>query len=146
MIHALGRLSLALALLQAPAAAPPVQGPVTARDSALDRLARDVSSGLRCPVCQGLSIQDSPADLAVEMKHLVREQLAAGRTPEQVRAYFIEKYGEWVLLEPEPAGFNLLVYALPLLLVVGGAFIVVRFVRGHVAPEGRVDGSTDGVA
>ncbi|MCC6318471.1 MAG: cytochrome c-type biogenesis protein CcmH [Gemmatimonadaceae bacterium] len=123
-----------VAALQQPRAPVPAPAPIIARDSTLDRVAREVSSGLRCPVCQGLSIQDSPADLAVEMKHLVREQLAQGRTPDQVRAYFIEKYGEWVLLEPEPQGFNLLVYALPLLLLTAGGYVVVRFVRRHVDP------------
>lgn len=97
----------------------------------LERVAREVSSGLRCPVCQGLSIQDSPADLAVEMKALVREQLAAGKSPDQVRAYFIEKYGEWVLLAPRPTGFNLLVYLLPIALVLGGGWFVWGFVRRH---------------
>lgn len=110
-----------------------LQSATPAPDSALDRRAREVSSGLRCPVCQGLSIQDSPADLAVEMKALVREQLAAGRSPEQVRAYFIEKYGEWVLLSPRPAGFNLLVYLLPLVLLGVGAIVVQRFIRNNAA-------------
>jgi len=61
----------------------------------------------------------------------VREQLAAGKTPDQVRQYFIEKYGEWVLLAPKARGFNLVVYVLPLALIVGGAVVVGRFVRRH---------------
>lgn len=136
MMHLLGALSLAFALQQPPTPAPIVQGPITARDSALDRLARDVSSGLRCPVCQGLSIQDSPADLAVEMKHLVREQLEAGKTPDEVRQYFIDKYGEWVLLAPKPSGFNLLAYALPVALLIGGAAVVATFVTRHTGKGG----------
>jgi cytochrome c-type biogenesis protein CcmH len=105
--------------------------PVAAQETELDRRAREVASSLRCPVCQGLSIQDSPSELALEMKAVVREQLASGRTPEEVRGYFIEKYGEWVLLEPRPAGFNLLVYALPVALVLGGGWFVLSFVRRH---------------
>lgn len=100
-----------------------------AQDSTLERRTREVASQLRCPVCQGLSINDSPAELAVEMKGVVREQLAAGKSPEEVRQYFIAKYGKWVLLEPEPRGFNVLVYALPVLAVLGGALFVWRFVR-----------------
>lgn len=104
---------------------------VAAGDSALERRTREVASGLRCPVCQGLSIADSPSELALEMKGLVREQLAAGKTPDQIRAYFIGKYGEWVLLEPKAEGLNLLVYVLPLTLVVGGALFVIRYVRAN---------------
>ena len=131
---------MAVALMMAaqqpavPAPSPGVSATQATAD--LDRLARDVSSGLRCPVCQGLSIQDSPADLAVEMKALVREQLAAGKTSEQVRGYFIEKYGEWVLLAPRPSGFNLLVYLLPIALVAGGGALVWSFVRRHTGAGG----------
>lgn len=105
---------------------------VIVSDTALDRRTKEVASGLRCPVCQGLSIYDSPADLAVEMKGLVREQLAAGKSPDEVRAYFIEKYGEWVLLAPRARGFNLLVYLLPLALVLAGGWLVWGFVRRHI--------------
>ena len=123
---------LAAAVQQAPTAAPPASPTgVVSKETDLDRVAREVSSGLRCPVCQGTSIQDSPADLAVELKALVREQLAAGKTPEEVRAYFVTKYGEWVLLAPAAHGMNLLVYLLPLLLVVGGGVFVWRFIRTH---------------
>ncbi len=116
-------------------AAAPVQ------ETELDRRTRDVASGLRCPVCQGLSINDSPAELAIEMKGVVKEQLAAGKTPDEVRAYFIAKYGEWVLLEPDPRGFNLLVYALPVLGVLGGALFIWFFVRRSTRPEEAEQGT-----
>lgn len=110
--------------------------PTVVVDTALDRRTSEVASGLRCPVCQGLSIADSPSELAQEMKGLVREQLASGKTPDEVRQYFIDKYGEWVLLAPKPQGFNLLVYVLPMFLVVGGGWLVWRYVRAHsVASE-----------
>lgn len=101
------------------------QGP----DSALEARVRQVASELRCPVCQGESIQDSPAALAQEMKAIVREQLVAGRTPDEVKAYFVEKYGEWILLRPKARGWNVLVYLLPLLALVGGAAVVARATR-----------------
>ena len=112
----------------------------TPTDPALETRTSEVASGLRCPVCQGLSIQDSPSELAQQMRSLVRDQLAAGKTPEEVRAYFISKYGEWILLEPEASGFNVLVYLLPVLLVLGGlGFIVTLVRRWTVAPvEGDV--------
>jgi len=79
---------------------------------------------LRCPVCQGESIQESPAPLAKEMRSLVREQLAAGRSSEQVKAYFVSKYGEWILLKPAAHGMNLTVYLVPVLVIVGGAVLI----------------------
>lgn len=103
----------------------------------LENRTREVASQLRCPVCQGLSINDSPSELALEMKALVRDQLAAGRSPDEVRGYFIEKYGEWVLLEPDPRGVNLLVYLLPVLAVAAGGLIVWRAVRRWTAAPGR---------
>lgn len=98
-------------------------------DSALDARTSAVAAQLRCPVCQGLSIQDSPSDLARSMRTIVRDQLAQGRTPEQVKAYFVSKYGEWILLEPKPHGFNLVAYAVPVLVVIGGGAVIALAVR-----------------
>jgi cytochrome c-type biogenesis protein CcmH len=94
------------------------------RDSALERLTRQVSAQLRCPVCQGLSLADSPSELALEMKDVVRGQLAAGRTPDQVKGYFVAKYGEWILLEPPRRGVNLVAYLLPAAAIVVGLGVV----------------------
>ncbi len=106
----------------------PAQGPQPP-DSALEARVRALSSELRCPVCQGESIQDSPAALAVEMKAVVREQLAAGRTPDDVKAYFVDKYGEWILLRPRASGWNILVYAMPMLALLIGVAVIVRATR-----------------
>ncbi|HJR66594.1 MAG TPA: cytochrome c-type biogenesis protein [Gemmatimonadaceae bacterium] len=100
-----------------------------ASDSTLEARVRELASELRCPVCQGESIQDSPAALAQEMKAIVREQLAAGRTPDEVKAYFVEKYGEWILLRPKAQGWNVMVYLLPLVALLGGAVVVARATR-----------------
>ena len=100
-----------------------------AGESPLDVNTRVVSSQLRCPVCQGLSLQDSPSTLAQEMRDVVRSQLASGRSPEQVKDYFVEKYGEWILLEPEPRGLNLALYILPVVVAIGGAIFVVITAR-----------------
>jgi cytochrome c-type biogenesis protein CcmH/NrfF len=96
----------------------------TSADTALAALTRSVAAQLRCPVCQGLSLADSPSELALEMKDVVREQLAAGRTPDEVKAYFVAKYGEWILLEPPRRGVNLLAYALPAIALVGGLGVI----------------------
>jgi cytochrome c-type biogenesis protein CcmH len=98
-------------------------------DSALEARVKEVSSVLRCPVCQGLSIQDSPSELSLQMKDVVRQQLREGKSPDEVKAYFVSKYGEWILLEPKASGMNLIVYALPVVLVILGAGFVWMLVR-----------------
>jgi cytochrome c-type biogenesis protein CcmH len=98
-------------------------------DSALERAVREVSSELRCPVCQGESIQDSPAELSQQMRAVVREQLQAGRTPDEVKEYFVEKYGEWILLRPTARGWNMVVYVMPLIALLGGALVVMQASR-----------------
>lgn len=100
----------------------------------LEQRTSAVASELRCPVCQGLSIQDSPSELALQMRAVVRDQLAAGRTPDEVKRYFVEKYGEWILLEPEARGFNVLIYVLPVAAVLLGAAAVVVAVRRWSRP------------
>jgi len=74
---------------------------------------RAVASGLRCPVCQNLSVADSTSELALEMRALIRDQLRAGKRPDEIRAYFVSKYGEWILLSPTPRGVGLLAWVLP---------------------------------
>jgi cytochrome c-type biogenesis protein CcmH/NrfF len=117
-----------------------VQGSLTdaqKNDPALEAATKEVASQLRCPVCQGVSIQDSPSELAQQMRTVVKEQLAAGKSADQVKDYFISKYGEWILLEPKAAGFNMLVYALPALLVLGGGvFLVILVKKWTAAPAG----------
>jgi cytochrome c-type biogenesis protein CcmH len=107
----------------------------TVSDSALEAQTAAVASTLRCPVCQGESLQDSPSDLARQMRDVVRDKLRAGETPDQVRAYFVSKYGEWILLEPTMTGLNILLYVIPVLLVVGGLLLVGFLVRRWTAPE-----------
>lgn len=104
------------------------------QDSALEARATRLSSELRCPVCQGLSIHDSPSPLAQQMKDLIRSQVQAGWSDGEIRDYFVSKYGEWVLLEPPAHGFNILVYLLPALALLGGAGLIVVAVRRWTAP------------
>ncbi len=106
----------------------------TANDTALEAMTTAVASELRCPVCQGLSLQASPSELAQQMRGLVKDQLAEGKSPDEVKAYFVSKYGEWILLSPKPRGFNLLAYLLPVLLVVGGGAFIWVLVRKWSAP------------
>lgn len=136
---------LLLLLLGVPAAVagPPPQDPGAPADSALEAAVRDVASQLRCVVCQGLSIQDSPSELAREMKQIVRDQLAAGRTPDEVKDYFVARYGEWILLDPPARGFNLTVHVLPILGLLGGAVVVAVLLRRWTRAPAEEEGSAD---
>lgn len=103
-------------------------------DPALEARATRLASELRCPVCQGLSIHDSPSPLAQQMKDLIRSQVLEGRSDEEIRAYFVSKYGEWVLLEPKAEGLNLMVYLLPAVALLGGAGLIILAVRRWTQP------------
>jgi cytochrome c-type biogenesis protein CcmH len=108
-------------------------------DSALEARTTAVASTLRCPVCQGESIQESPSTLAQQMRAVVRDKLRNGESPEQVKAYFVARYGEWILLEPKMTGLNIVLYVLPVVLILGGLVIVVILVRRWTkAPRAEV--------
>ncbi|PYM66566.1 MAG: cytochrome C biogenesis protein CcdA [Candidatus Rokuibacteriota bacterium] len=89
----------------------------------------EVAGGLRCVVCQNLSVADSPSEMARQMRAIVRERLEAGESPGEVVQYFVDRYGEWILLSPRRSGFNLLVWAAPLVAVAVGLAIVSVLVR-----------------
>lgn len=88
-----------------------------------------VAAQLRCVVCQNLSVADSPSETARQMRDLVRERLAQGDTPAEVRAYFVARYGDWVLLAPPARGFNLVVWGLPFAALALGAVVVARALK-----------------
>jgi len=91
----------------------------------LERRTMELSSELRCPVCQGLAIGDSPSIMAANMREQARELLARGYTREQVLSYFEKSYGQFVLLKPKFQGVNALVWLLPVLVLAIGFVIVV---------------------
>ncbi|MBE7733639.1 cytochrome c-type biogenesis protein [Devosia faecipullorum] len=97
-------------------------------DPALEARARDLSAGLRCLVCQNQSIDDSDADLARDLRLLVRERLVAGDSNAEVEQYIVDRYGEYVLLNPRLGGHTILLWiAAPILLLIGlGALFVAR--------------------
>ncbi|MGX9144840.1 cytochrome c-type biogenesis protein [Mesorhizobium sp. 128a] len=117
-------LILLLALLFA-GAAQAVKPDEVLADPALEARARSLSEGLRCMVCQNQSIDESDADLARDLRILVRQRLVAGDTDQQVMDYIVSRYGEFVLLKPRFSPRNALLWGTPvLLLLIGGIFIV----------------------
>lgn len=92
-----------------------------------------LASELRCPVCQGLSVADSPSDTARQMRDLVAQRVAQGRSDDQIRDEFRAAYGEWVVLSPPLADPRGLVWLLPLILVGGGALAIVLAIRRRSA-------------
>ena len=98
----------------------------------------EVGALLRCPVCQGMSVADSPSEMAVNMKGQVRELLARGYTEEQILKYFELSYGQFVLLKPKFEGVGGMVWILPILaLLLGGAvlFFKLRNLQKQPAPS-----------
>jgi cytochrome c-type biogenesis protein CcmH len=89
-----------------------------------------IAMQLRCVVCQNLSVADSPSEMASQMRGVIRERLAAGQTPAEVVEYFVDKYGEWILLEPRRRGFTALVWLMPpLALLIGLGIVAVLIAR-----------------
>ncbi len=88
-----------------------------------------IASQLRCVVCQNLSVADSPSDMARQMRDLIRERLAAGDTPREVEAYFVQRYGEWVLLAPPARGLNIVLWLAPFAAVALGLVLVLTLAR-----------------
>lgn len=103
--------------------------PSVARADALDDRVREISKGLRCPVCNGETVADSNAPISVQMRGIVREKLQAGESPDQIRAYFVARYGPEILLTPETSGFTLGVWIMPIVALVGGFLIVLAVLR-----------------
>ena len=102
--------------------------------AALEARTKEVGGLLRCPVCQGLSVADSPSDMAVSMRHQVRDLLAAGYDQEQILQYFERSYGEFVRLRPPLRGVNWIVWLAPALGLLAGALVVGWALKGsHTA-------------
>jgi cytochrome c-type biogenesis protein CcmH len=130
-------LFLALGLLS-PALA--VQPDEVLKDPALEQRARDISSGLRCLVCQNQSIDDSDAPLAKDLRVLVRERLTAGDSDARVRDFLVQRYGEFVLLKPSFSAHNLLLWLGPFaVLILGGIGLFVSLRRRRPQPAAPLD-------
>jgi cytochrome c-type biogenesis protein CcmH len=118
------RLLVAAALVAAALSPASAQSKAVSEDTV-----HEVAARLRCVVCQNLSVADSPSEMAGQMRAIIRERLAAGESPDEVQRYFVQRYGEWILLSPPRHGFNLLVWLLPLVFVIAGLVVVGMLVR-----------------
>ena len=105
-------------------------------DAALEHRARDISSQLRCLVCQNQSIDDSDAPLAKDLRTLVREQLLSGKTDAEVMDFIVARYGDYVLLKPRLNSETVLLWGTPFaVLLIAGAALILRRRRSEPAPE-----------
>jgi cytochrome c-type biogenesis protein CcmH len=134
-VRALTRaVAVLLALAAAGAAQEPAGDPVRAavgpprgarlEGATLETRTNEIAALLRCPVCQGLSVADSPSTMAVNMRGQVKELVAAGYDEEQILAYFEGSYGEFVRLQPKLRGVNWLVWLAPVLGLLLGAVVI----------------------
>ncbi len=92
-------------------------------DPAKEAKARELMLTLRCLVCQGQSIADSDADMAGDMRALVRRKIEAGESPDQVRSWLIERYGDWVTYDPSFNSRTAVLWIAPVLFIVLGLFL-----------------------
>ena len=99
--------------------------------------ARALMQELRCLVCQNESIADSNADLAVDLRTLVRQRISMGETNAQVKQFLVARYGDWVLLNPPLKPATWLLWAGPLLVIVAGAALLLK--RRHITPADLTD-------
>jgi cytochrome c-type biogenesis protein CcmH len=124
--HVLARSAFALLCLiglLAPAWMP------SARADGLDDRVRAIGKELRCPVCAGETVADSNAMVAVQMRGVIRQKLEAGETPDQIKAYFVARYGPEILLVPQTSGFTLGVWIMPVVALLIGLGIVFAVLR-----------------
>jgi cytochrome c-type biogenesis protein CcmH len=112
-------------------AGPPRVAPLSG--TAMEAEAKRIAAVLRCPVCQGLSVGDSPSPMATNMRQQIRELVAAGFDEDQILSYFEASYGEFVRLQPPLRGVNWLVWAAPVLGLLIGLAVVSWVLRGATA-------------
>jgi cytochrome c-type biogenesis protein CcmH len=135
LMHALRRAGVALfaVIMLAAAAGDPAD---RLADPAQEAHARALFRDVRCLVCQSESIDESEAPLAHDLRQLVRSQVAQGRSDDQIRAFLVSKYGQFVLLVPKPSLGNAILWVGPLLVVAAGAAALLARRRTAADPTG----------
>ena len=112
----------------------------------LDQREHDVASQLKCPVCQGESVADSPSTISQQMRGVIRQQLQQGQSEQQIIHYFVSRYGNSILWSPPKQGFTMLAWIIPIAILLGGALLLVLVLRGWLAAgrASRRAGEDDG--
>lgn len=120
------RLVIALALLASPVGAnPTLERPL--QDPVLEARAQKLADEIRCVVCENEPVSQSSADIAVDMRHVIRDRIAAGDSDNQVRDYFADRYGDFVLLNPRVTPATWVLWGAPFVLIgLGGMFLLLR--------------------
>ena len=103
-------------------------------DTLEDQVA-EISGELMCPVCEGQSVAESNAQLARDMRAVIKTKLLEGNTKEEIMDYFVSSYGETILASPPPKGFSVILWLLPVLSVLIGAAIILRTIHSYRAEE-----------
>ena len=129
------RLILALALILSAPFAYAVQPDEVLPDPAMEQRARDISAGLRCLVCRNESIDESNAELARDLRLLVRERLLEGDTNDEVVDYVVDRYGEYVLLNPTTSGSNIVLWLAGPIMAVIALILAFFYLRGRSTPK-----------
>lgn len=93
----------------------------------------EIAGQLRCPVCVSESVADSNAQLAQQMRLLIQQQLQEGRSEAEIFAYFTNRYGDWIMLDPPKRGVHLLVWLLPIVALIVGVVVLTMAVRRWLA-------------
>ncbi len=121
--------SFFLALLLAAPALAQDYAEVSLPDARQESQALALMDAIRCVVCQGQPISGSNAELAGDMRRIIREQIAAGQTPAEVRSWLVGKYGDWVSFKPQVRAATLPLWIVPLLALIGGLWLLSRRIR-----------------
>ena len=103
---------------------------VAPSQESLDQRVHDVASQLKCPVCQGESVADSPSTISQQMRGVIRQQLQQGQSEQQIIQYFVSRYGNTILWSPPKQGFTILAWIIPIAILLAGALLLVLVLRG----------------
>src|SRR5690348_5686955 len=99
----------------------------------LDQRVHDVASQLKCPVCQGESVADSPSTISQQMRGVIRQQLQQGQSEQHIIQYFVSRYGSNILWSPPKQGFTMLAWVIPIAMLLCGTLLLVLVLRGWLA-------------
>ena len=108
-----------------------------------DDLTYQIGLLLRCPVCQGMPIAESPAEMAQSMMTRIRELHKEGKSKDEIIQYFIDRYGEWVLLEPKAEGLSWMVWVMPPIFLLIGFYALFSYIKPKAKADAEESADTE---